>query len=90
MGNLHDIALGHVHELLGQNEEISRIRLKLCRQCGLYSATVVGAICDSSKYMNPQTGEISKEYKDGYVNGCGCRLNAKTRLMTTGCPLNKW
>lgn len=90
MSKLTNIVAGHVSEFLGQNEEISKARLTICRKCGLYNYGIVGVTCNSSLYINPETDEVSEVYKDGYVKGCGCRLNAKTRVMYEACPANKW
>ena len=51
----------------------------------------MGAICNSKVWVNPNNYlEISLKKKDGYVNGCGCVLKAKTTLPNAQCPLNKW
>lgn len=50
-------------------------RLDICEQCKLVKMDpVYGPICDSSKYMNPATGEISRLPKAGWIRGCACRL----------------
>lgn len=50
----------------------------------------MGEICNSKLWYNPETEDISEIYKDGYINGCGCRLGAKTRLPNESCPAGKW
>lgn len=57
--------------------------------CPLYSDRL-GGVCDSKKYFNPKTGELSDLPEEGFINGCGCRLPAKTRLKTAKCVLKKW
>lgn len=81
---------GHTNELLGLNKNISVPRLKICSKCPLYKKTVVGPICNSKIWLDVKTGEISLEKKDGYKNGCGCRLDAKTTLPNAFCPVGKW
>ena len=50
-------------------------RLKICEKCPLVKKDdTYGLMCDSYKYMDPKTGEISKVYKIGWIRGCGCRL----------------
>lgn len=87
--NVFDIANGHFKEVFGMNEDLSRNRLQICHRCLLYSSKF-GGICNDKLYMNPNTGEISTEPKDGYKKGCSCRLKAKTRLANAKCPLGKW
>ena len=47
-------------------------------------------ICNSSLYINPLTNEVSTYKQDGYFRGCGCRLEAKTKLERSHCPAKKW
>jgi len=42
------------------------------------------------KWYNPKTGELSMEYKIGFINGCGCPHEAALRVASKKCPLNKW
>ena len=42
------------------------------------------------KYLDLKTNKIYSIPAEGRVTGCGCRLNAKARLATSNCPLNKW
>ena len=82
---------GHVNEALGTNQSMSEKRMTICKQCPLFKMkSVIGAVCDSKTWYNPETGEISNQRKIGFKHGCGCRLNAKTRLSYAVCPLGKW
>lgn len=85
-----DIIGGHFNEALGINSALSESRLKICRKCPLYKMTTVGPMCNSNMWINLKTGDVSETIKDGYVNGCGCRLEAKTTLVNARCPINKW
>lgn len=85
-----DIVNGHVKELLGLNVDLYSNRIKICKQCPLYKNTFIGEICNSKLWYNPITKDVSLNKKDGYVNGCGCRLRAKTTLINSKCPINKW
>ena len=49
-----------------------------------------GDICSSKKYLNTKTNKIQMIPGKDTVTGCGCRLNAKLRLATSHCPINKW
>lgn len=89
IGNIGNIVQGHINEALGLNKDIKSERLKICYTCPLYSKRL-GGICNNKLYLNPTTGDLSTERKDGYVNGCGCRLLSKTTLPKAHCPLNKW
>ena len=83
------IVKGHVNELLDINRDISQKRMNICRECPLF-LNQLGGICNPKLYLNVKTGDVSKYKKDGYVNGCGCRLSAKTRLSGSRCPNGKW
>jgi hypothetical protein len=71
--NLGAIVQGHVNEALGLNDEMSRNRLAICHKCPLYS-TKFGGLCNNRLFLNPKTGDVSMYKKEGYKNGCGCRL----------------
>lgn len=83
------IVKGHLNEVLGLNKDIKQERLKICYSCPLYSKKL-GGVCNNKLYMNPLTGEVSSQPKDGFKKGCGCRLLSKTTLPEAHCPLNKW
>lgn len=85
-----NILNGHINELLGDNENLSKKRLSICKLCPLYTEKWYGAICDNNKWMNLETKEISKTPVEGWVNGCMCRLEAKTRDKHSKCKINKW
>lgn len=83
------IVKGHINEMLGLNQDISQQRLKICYSCPLYSGKL-GGLCNSRLWLNPNTGDVSTTWREGYKNGCGCRLSAKTKVAEAHCPLNKW
>ena len=88
---LNAILNGHMNELFGLNKDMSKARLLICKQCPLYKKSMLlGEICNSKLWYNPETGDKSEEQKDGYINGCGCRLQAKTKVANQSCPLGKW
>ncbi len=69
----------------------SEERLKICATCPLVkNDPVYGPVCDSSKWMNPQTGEISRLPKSGWIRGCACRLKWKSKNPTAHCVAKKW
>lgn len=80
---------GHAKEALGLDTDISEARLKICHRCPLFS-NALGGMCNSRLWLNVETGDVSTNARPGYQNGCGCRLNAKTRLINAHCPVNKW
>jgi hypothetical protein len=84
-----NIVKGHVNELLGLNEDISEKRMKICRNCPIYISRL-GGICNSNLFIDPITNDVSLRAKDGYVQGCGCRLSAKTTLPNEQCVAGKW
>ena len=85
-----DIVEGHLNELFGNEQTLSEERMSICRQCPIMKMKVYGAVCDSYTYLNTTTGEVSQVKKEGFQCGCGCRLEAKTRLPESSCPLGKW
>lgn len=86
---ISNIVQGHINEALGLNKDIKKERLKICASCPLLSPKL-GGICNNRLWMNPNTNEISIKPKDGYIKGCGCRIQAKTTLPNAKCPLGKW
>ena len=85
------IVEGHINEITQQENDLFYERIAICKQCPLFSnKKVVGYVCDSSKYYNPETGESSNLPKPGFIEGCGCRLAAKGRLKNAKCVLNRW
>lgn len=87
--NMLDIVHGHVNELLNLKEDLSKNRLQICHRCPLYSNRL-GGLCNSRLWLNVNTGDVSTTHKEGYIAGCGCRVNAKTRLPNAKCPVGKW
>ena len=81
MGSIFDIIDGHVNEMFNANEGLYEERMKICKECPLYTNTKIGHLCDKAKYIN-------KDNK--IIHGCGCRLDAKARLFDEKCVLNKW
>lgn len=66
-------------------------RLQVCKRCNLVRIDpVYGPVCDSTKYMNPKTGETSRLPHAGWIRGCACKLAWKTKNPTAHCVANKW
>lgn len=84
-----NIVKGHINEALGLNKDLSKERMKICYSCPLYSDKF-GGMCNNRLWLNQLTGDVSTVRKPGYENGCGCRLQAKTKLPNAVCPLGKW
>lgn len=84
-----NIVKGHLNEVLGLNKDIKEGRLRICYNCPLYLPKL-GGICNSRLWLNAETGDVSLIEKEGYKNGCGCRILAKTSLLNAVCPLGKW
>lgn len=89
MGRIADIIKGHTKNILDIDRDLMLERLKICKACPLFKSDL-GGICDSSKYINPETEEISDIELYGWIRGCGCALKAKTRLKDNHCVINKW
>ena len=93
IGNLlkqgSDIVEGHVSEFLGLEKDLSESRMDVCKKCPLYKENF-GGQCNPRLWLNPETGDVSTMKRDGFFKGCGCRLQAKTRLPGAHCPAHKW
>lgn len=88
---LNAILNGHTNELFGLNTNMYEARIKVCKKCPLYKiSTILGEVCNSKLWYNSETEDVSTVKKDGYINGCGCRLRAKTTLPNAFCPAGKW
>lgn len=83
------VVQGHINEVLGLNKDIKNIRLNICKKCPLYTPRF-GGMCNNKLWYNVSLGDVSITYKDGYIRGCGCRLQAKTTLVDEKCPAGKW
>lgn len=89
MNAIGNIVKGHVNELLGLNTDLSKQRMEICKACPIYSSRL-GGLCNSNLYLNPYTNEASTVKREGFIQGCGCRLSAKTTLPNASCPADKW
>jgi hypothetical protein len=87
---LRDIIEGHINEMLSKNDKMSNERLAICLKCPIVKETSVGLVCDSNKWIDPKTSDVSETPKLNYKRGCACRLNAKTRVESNHCIVNKW
>ena len=82
------ITKGLLDAILKRGEALKEERISICKSCPLYCNTPLGEWCTPFIYVNDE-GETSSEYKEGYINGCGCYLNGKTRGIDNECPLKK-
>ena len=64
-------------------------RLKICEQCPLWKDTEYGPICNPHKWINPKDGRSSFFPKDGYVQGCNCRIKQKASNIDSHCIAGK-
>lgn len=87
--NVFDIVEGNINRALNRNQNIAQQRIQICYACPLYS-TVFGGKCNNKLWLNPLTGDVSTEQKDGYKKGCGCIIASKVRATNARCPLGKW
>ena len=90
MLQLDKIVEGFYNNVTNREEELYEKRIAICKTCPLYkNSKMFGAICNPALYINDKD-EISKSYKPGYIKGCGCFLNSKTRLIDSKCIISKW
>lgn len=89
--SVKDIVEGHLKMIFSIEDEMAEGRIDICKKCPLcVKDTLRGLICTSKLYLNPQTDEASLTPKDGWVRGCNCTLDAKTRLRDSACVVEKW
>ena len=84
-----DVIEGHYNEFLGKNSELAKSRLEICHKCPIYSPKL-GGICNRDLWLNPKTNDVSTKAKKGYIQGCGCRVEAKATLPYAECIASKW
>ena len=82
------IAEGHFKEITKQENELYESRIKICRECPLFSHNALGDVCDAKKCWDGN--KVVKYPGPDVVCGCGCRLDAKARVRGAKCVLNKW
>jgi len=81
---------GSVERIFDEERERRERRMAICAKCPLYTRDpMLGAICDHRKYVG-RNGIVTDYPTPGAVNGCGCKLLAKTSLRDEKCVLNKW
>jgi len=93
MSVIKQIISGHVNEFKSaigagnaEEEKVFSSRARICLNCPLKN----GNTCNKSKYINPETLEVSTIRKAGFVQGCGCRLSAKQKSKGSKCPAGFW
>ena len=90
MFGVGQIIQGHYNEITNKEEDLYQHRIEICKKCELISKNSFGYICDSKKCIDPDTKDVYYFPKKGLICGCGCRLEAKTRVPSAKCVLNKW
>lgn len=95
VSTIKSIVKGHIKEATGlYKKDRAQKRLDICKTCPLYMESDIGPRCNPNMWVNPNN---QKEYayvqKEGYIQGCGCRLTAKATLdVDSGgvCPADFW
>lgn len=88
--SIRQIIEGHVKEIRNENVDLKNERMNICKECPLYLNTLLGPICNPKRYLNieDKTSWSTRELP-GYKKGCNCRLDAKTRVSGSKCPVGK-
>lgn len=63
-------------------------RQRICNLCPIHLEEE--NICDAYSYVNPETMEKSKKPKEGFIKGCGCRLDFKIKNINSKCIAGLW
>lgn len=89
---IKSIFIGTRNELLNKQVSLYEERMYICKRCPLFKETKTGPICNNGLILNPITNDHrpAMEKIPGYIKGCGCRLEAKTRDPKASCPAKKW
>lgn len=82
------IAEGWTNDFLGKEQELSDMRMKICRKCPLYDEEKDR--CSSKRCYNKETGELSTAPEKGFICGCGCFISKKSRVRNAKCVLGYW
>lgn len=94
ISTIGEIMKGHFNELTGKEQDLSDRRMAICKKCPLYSIGKFGPRCNPDLWVNPKDQQDFSAFKiEGFIKGCGCRLEAKTRLSKKDggvCPANFW
>lgn len=89
--SINQIAKGFYNNATNKEQELFNKRILICRECKLLKIDkVFGEMCNARLYLNPATNETSLIALNGYTQGCGCVLKAKTRVKEAKCPVGKW
>lgn len=83
-----EIVEGYTNFFLKREQELGQQRIAYCYECPLYSKQK--DLCDATKCINPETGDIKSFKANGYICGCGCFVKKKVLSPSSHCPLNKW
>lgn len=74
-----------------ENDNFKEERLKICDVCPLCNKDRGKLwICNPYLWINIETNEVSKKYKQGFKNGCGCNINTRISAKFKTCPVGKW
>ena len=94
IGQASQIAVGHMKEFFDLEKELYNKRRPICNSCPLLTTKEILGIetevCNSDLYLNPKTNEVSTEAKNGFYQGCSCRIGAALRVKDKKCPAGKW
>lgn len=89
--SISQIVKGTINNVLNRNEDLYNERIKICKKCPLYKKDkILGEICNPALYINPINDKVSYVSQEGWIKGCGCFLQSKTREKTSVCYAGKW
>ena len=73
------------------DEELAKVRMKICEECPLFLKQFGGPVCNPNKWLDLTDKTTVINYpKAGYVRGCNCFLERKTKLVNAKCVAEKW
>lgn len=77
-----NIVNGHLNELLGNNEEIAKARIRICKKCPIMKDSFMGYVCSSKLWLNPKQ-EIYQQNVKMVINvDAGVDLMLKLEILS--------
>lgn len=88
---ISQIVEGTFNNITNRKEDLFKERIAICNTCKLKIVDeIFGIMCNKRMWLNPITDETALIPLDGYVKGCGCVMESKTRVPEATCVAGKW
>ena len=88
LNTIGQIAEGWTNDFLGKEQELSDMRMKICRKCPLYNKETDR--CDSKKCWDIKQNKLADAPGKDVICGCQCIISKKSRVPNAKCVLSRW